>query len=75
MTRSLLRSTKVVQGHDPKRGNKKDKETAERVPSTECSHVEKVNNRFCKPELSRGTDDRKEVILSLTFSYFPERVK
>ena len=74
VTRLLLRSAQVLQGQDPKKGNKKDtqhrRETDELVPTPECPREKKVDNSCCKPELNRDTDDMKEVLLILTFSYF-----
>ena len=71
-TRLFPRFTQVVQGHEPERGNEKDvgcsKKMAERVPYTECVRVENFNNN--KPKLDRNIDDRKEVLSSLTFSFF-----
>ena len=71
-TRFFPRFTQVIQGHEPERGNEKDvgcsKKMAERVPYTECVRVENFNNN--KPKLDRNIDDRKEVLSSLTFSFF-----
>ena len=71
-TRLFPRFTQVVQGHEPERGNEKDvgcsKKMAERASYPECARVENFNNS--KPKLNRDIDDRKEVLSSVTFSFF-----
>lgn len=68
----------MAQEQDPERENEKDtecsREKAERVQSPESTLAQKATNSGCKPEFSRDTCDRREVLRSFTFSFYFKRI-
>lgn len=68
----------MAQEQDPERGNEKDTECSrgkvELVQSPESALAQKATNSECKPEFSRDTCNRREVLRSFTFSFYFKRI-